>query len=151
MILIECHHVLTGRAQGQLPHVVRHSLEKVIGPEESDQRDGNCRPQESFESKVAPNTVGINGDGHKEKAMNKVSDDSRCRGVQKSFILFSKVFGVHGVELLECEKTQISVDIEGSPIVDVIVVGVVVMVALEFLSFMGHFDQHFFVVGEGVD
>jgi hypothetical protein len=30
-------------------------------------------------------------------------------------------------------------------------VGVVVMMALKFLSFVGHFDQNPFVVGEGVD
>ena len=151
LILIECHHVLPGRTKSQLPHVVRHSLEKIAGREESPQRQRDSRPQESFSSVVAPNAVGIDGDADKEKTVNEVWDDSRRRGVQKSFIFFSQVLGVHGVELLQCEKPQISVNIEWAPIFDVLMVGVVVMMALKFLSFVGHFDQNPFVVGEGVD
>ena len=150
LILIECHHVLPGRTKGQLPHVVRHSLEKITGREQSTQRQRDSRPQESLSSVVAPNAVGIDGDADKEKTVNEVWDDSRCRGVQKSFIFFSQVLRVHCVELLQCEKTQISVNIEWASIIDVLVVGVVVMMSLKFLSFVGHFDQNPFVVGEGI-
>ena len=83
--------------------------------------------------------------------MNEVSDDSWGNGVEEPFVLFSQYLGIHGIDLLKSEETQVGSEFKGPSVVDVPVMMMMVMVVLlEIRVLVRHFDESLLVRGEGV-
>lgn len=82
--------------------------------------------------------------------MPEMCDNSRSRRVQKPLIALPQYLRVHSIELLKREATEISVEVERPAVFNMLMVGMMMVMRLELLVAMGHFNKGALVLGEGV-
>lgn len=144
------HHIAPWQLERHLPAVVGHILKDDTRANQNPDRQGHHRPKEGLEAEVPPDGEGVERQCSDDEAMSEMCDNSRPRRIQEPLIALPQYLRVHGVELLEGEAAEVGVEVEGPAVFNMLVVGVMMVVRLELLVAMGHFNKGALVLREGV-
>lgn len=144
------HHSASWKLESHLSAVVSHILEDDTRADQNSNRQCDHRSKEGLEPEVLPDSEGIERQSSDEECMPEMCDNSRSGRVQKPLIAFPQYLRVHSIELLEREAPEISVEVEWPAVFNMLVVVMMMVMRLELLVAMGHFNKGALVLGEGV-
>lgn len=82
--------------------------------------------------------------------MSEMCDNPRSRRIQKPLFALPQYLRIHSIELLERETSKISVEVEWPAVFNMLMVGVMMVMRLELLVAMGHFNKRALVLSERV-